>query len=76
MTSFEVLGLSVGEIYAESVAMIAMTCLFTPFGLPWLIIVDVNSLFRGLFEQLFKLMGVPVYCMQCCKKTHRAIRNK
>jgi hypothetical protein len=43
-------------------------------GLPRLVIVDADSLFAGLFKQLFQLLLIPVDAVS--RENHKAVRNE
>jgi hypothetical protein len=74
MTGFAAVGFAGGEITAEKVAALALESFFGPFGLPKMIVVDADSVFKGFFETLFESLGVPVYAVS--RTNHRAVRNE
>ena len=74
MTSFAAVGFIGGEITAEKVAILALESFFGPFGLPKLIVVDDDPIFKGFFLQLFEFLGIPVKAVS--KGNHRAARNE
>ena len=51
-----------------------MEFFFLPFSLLKLIVVDDDSIFKELFLQMFKSLGVPVVAV--AKKNHLAVKNE
>ena len=74
MSSFAAVAFAGGQINAEYVVVLAMESFFLPFGLPKLIVVDDDTIFKGFFFQLFKSLGVPVIAV--AKENRRAVRNE
>jgi len=63
-----------GEIDSETVAMAAFATFFVTHGLPWLIFVDADGVFAGVFKQLFRLLQIPVEPV--ARENHKAVRNE
>ena len=51
-----------------------MESFFGSFGLPKLIIVEDNPIFKGCVLHLFESLGIPVKAVS--KENHRAVRNE
>jgi hypothetical protein len=66
--------LSQGDIDARTIADAALTAFFGAVGLPRLVIVDADSLFAGVFKQLFQILRIPVDAVS--RENHKAIRNE
>jgi hypothetical protein len=66
--------LTQGDIDARTLADAALTAFFGAVGLPRLVIVDADSLFAGVFKQLFQLLRIPVDAVS--PENHKAIRNE
>ena len=61
-----------GVITADKVATLVFTHFFVPFGLPRLIFVDKDGLFASVFQELFRLLKVPIHV--AAPGNHKAIR--
>jgi hypothetical protein len=66
--------LSQGDIDARTMADAALTAFFGAVGLPRLVIVDADSLFAGVFKQLFQILRIPVDAVS--RENHKAVRNE
>jgi hypothetical protein len=74
MTSFAMGAFLQGDINSENIANATLSNFFTTVGLPRLIIVDADSVFAGVFKQLFSLLMIPIH--QVARENHKAIRNE
>ena len=74
MKSFAAAGFIGGEITAEKVPILALESFFSLFGLPKLILVEDDTIFKGFFLQLFESLGILVKAV--LKENHRAVRNE
>jgi hypothetical protein len=74
MTGFAMAAFLQGEINAHKVANAVVSTLFVTIGLPRLIVVAADSVFAGVFVQLFQLLQVPVYTVS--RENHKAILNE
>ena len=72
MTGFANGGSLQKPITAESVSLVAFSQMFIPNGLPRLIFVDQEGVFKGVFMELFGLLGIPVEAV--APENHKAIR--
>jgi hypothetical protein len=66
--------LTLGDIDVRTIADAALTAFFGAVGLPRLVIFDANSLFAGVFKQLFQLLRNPVDAVS--RENHKAARNE
>jgi hypothetical protein len=57
---------------SQGVAMASFAAFFVPYGLPRLIIVDQDGVFKDSFTQLFRILQVPV--LPVSAENHKAIR--
>jgi hypothetical protein len=75
MTSFAMSSfVQQGQIDSARVADMCMSHFFTTVGLPRLVFVDADSLFKDVFLKTFQLLRIP--CQAVAPENHKAIRNE
>lgn len=62
------------SVTAESVAVATFAGFFVRNGLPRLIVVDQDGIFKGIFKELYELLGIPVQPVS--PENHKAVRNE
>ncbi len=72
MTGFANGGALQIPITSETVSLVAFSQMFILNGLPCLIFVDQEGIFKGVFMELFGLLGIPVEAVS--PENHKAIR--
>ena len=61
-------------IDSQDVAMASFAAFFIPFGIPRLIIVDDDGLFKGVFQATFQQLQMPI--LPVSPENHKACRNE
>ena len=61
-------------IDSQDVAMASFAAFFIPFGIPCLIIVDVDGLFKGIFQATFQQLQMPI--LPVSPENHKACWNE
>ena len=77
MTSFAMASFALvqqGQIDSAMVADMCMLHFFTTVGLPWLVFMDANSLFKDMFLKTFQLLRV--LCQAVALENHKAVWNE